>query len=91
MANLTSIVRITGRVQGVSFRVWTRQEAEALGLAGWVRNESDGSVAALLHGPSQAVEDMLERFRRGPAGAQVNSVEAHPSQELPQPGFRIAR
>ena len=40
------LVRITGRVQGVSFRVWTRIEAERLGLHGWVRNEADGSVSS---------------------------------------------
>ena len=41
-------VRITGIVQGVGFRDWTRHEAMGLGLTGWVRNEADGSVAALL-------------------------------------------
>ena len=44
------LVRIRGRVQGVSFRVWTKMEAEKLGLTGWVRNEADGSVAALVAG-----------------------------------------
>jgi len=38
------LVRITGRVQGVGFRVWTRQQAQRLGLTGWVCNEDDGSV-----------------------------------------------
>jgi acylphosphatase len=45
-----ALVRISGRVQGVSFRFWTRQEAERLNLNGWVRNEPDGSVQALVAG-----------------------------------------
>jgi len=67
--------RITGRVQGVSFRVWTLREAERLELSGWVRNEPDGSVAALFHGPEDAVADMLDRLWRGPAGAVVAAVD----------------
>jgi acylphosphatase len=77
------LVRIEGRVQGVSFRVWTRDEAERLGLTGWVRNENDGSVAALITGSDAAVSTMLQRFRLGPGGASVTSVtseEADPDQ-----------
>lgn len=69
------MAQVTGRVQGVSFRVWTLREAEKLGLTGWVRNEPDGSVVALLVGPDGAVEDMLERLWVGPAGASVSGVE----------------
>ena len=50
----TVLARISGRVQGVSFRVWTQFEAEKLGLSGWVRNEDDGSVTALISGPESA-------------------------------------
>ncbi|MHA6644278.1 acylphosphatase [Mesorhizobium sp. A623] len=84
-------VHITGRVQGVSFRFWAREEAERLGLKGWVRNEPDGSVAALIAGPNGAVTLMLERFWQGPAGAVVADVrtEAADSADAPT-GFRIA-
>ncbi|TIP82386.1 MAG: acylphosphatase, partial [Mesorhizobium sp.] len=58
-------VRLRGRVQGVSFRVWTRTEAERLGLSGWVRNEEDGSVTALIVGADGAVSTMLDRFWKG--------------------------
>lgn len=77
--------RVTGRVQGVSFRVWTLREAEKLDLVGWVRNEADGSVRALLAGPEDAVAAMLERLWRGPAGAAVATVEFDDVQmdELP--------
>jgi acylphosphatase len=85
------LVRIRGRVQGVSFRVWTRTEAQQLGLSGWVRNENDGSVTAMIAGPKRAVTAMLERFWKGPPGASVTAVEAESAQSVDvQTGFRIA-
>ncbi len=69
------LVHISGRVQGVSFRVWTRMEAQKLGLSGWVRNEPDGTVTALIAGRGAAVSSMLERFWQGPPGASVSSVK----------------
>lgn len=75
MANEKAVrVHITGRVQGVSFRIWTRDEARGLGLAGWVRNERDGSVSAMLAGPAEAVDEMTERLRKGPPAARVADV-----------------
>jgi len=68
------LVRITGRVQGVSFRVWTRSEARELGLVGWVRNEQDGSVTVLLVGPDAPVATMVGRLWKGPPGASVSKV-----------------
>ena len=68
-------VLISGRVQGVGFRVWTRNEAMRLGLTGWVRNQDDGSVAALIVGSDDAISTMVERLKRGPAGASVSRVE----------------
>ena len=84
------LVRITGRVQGVSFRVWTRIEAEKLGLNGWVRNEDDGSVRALIVGSDAAVSAMLTRLWEGPRGAAVSSVtpEMMDLDETPM-SFRI--
>jgi acylphosphatase len=72
----TVLVRVTGRVQGVSFRAWTRQEARRLGIAGWVRNEPDGAVTALLSGPDNAVDAMIRRLWNGPPTARVSGVEA---------------
>ncbi|MGK6312667.1 acylphosphatase [Neorhizobium sp. DT-125] len=85
-----ALVRITGRVQGVSYRVWTRNEATRLGLTGWVRNEEDGSVTALIAGPDTAVLAMIERFWHGPSGASVSGVETEltVTEEMPA-GFRI--
>ncbi|CDZ40715.1 acylphosphatase [Neorhizobium galegae] len=87
-----AMVRITGRVQGVGFRAWTREEAEQLGLTGWVRNEPDGSVLALLAGWPAAITQMLERLRQGPPGASVSGVERQPAALAQKPvGFRITR
>ncbi|WP_027151423.1 acylphosphatase [Mesorhizobium sp. WSM2561] len=83
-------VRLRGRVQGVSFRVWTRTEAERLGLSGWVRNEEDGSVTALIVGAEGAVSTMLHRLWKGPTGASVSSVTSQDVDAGQEPnGFRI--
>jgi acylphosphatase len=75
MASKAVLARITGRVQGVGFRAWTAREAQSLGLGGWVRNEADSSVLALVSGPADRVDDMIGRLGRGPAGAYVHVVE----------------
>jgi acylphosphatase len=67
--------RIAGRVQGVGFRAWTERNALSLGLSGWVRNRRDGSVEAVFQGPSEAVDKMLKRCRRGPSSAAVTNIE----------------
>jgi acylphosphatase len=85
------LVRVEGRVQGVGFRAWTRHEAERLELAGWVRNEKDGSVEALLEGPAASVERMLERLWIGPPGASVTHVSPEPSTPTNAKDFRITR
>jgi acylphosphatase len=76
MAETRSVqVRITGRVQGVSFRVWTERRANALGLSGWVRNLANGDVEAVFSGPAEAVDAMLAACREGPRLARVEKVE----------------
>jgi len=75
-------VTVTGRVQGVAFRWYAVQEAERRGVAGWVRNEPDGSVAAHLEGDDGAVDAMVEWCRHGPSYASVRDVavtEARPT------------
>jgi acylphosphatase len=67
-------VRISGHVQGVYFRAWTRGEAERLSLDGWVRNENDGSVTALIAGPRGDVDAMIALLHRGPPDAVVSQV-----------------
>jgi acylphosphatase len=75
-------VRITGMVQGVSFRAYTRQQAHGLGVTGWVRNEPDGAVTGRFEGPERAVDALVAWCRQGPAYAEVDEVavtEAEPS------------
>lgn len=67
-------VRITGLVQGVSFRAYTQAEARRLGVTGWVRNEPDGSVAGHFEGPADAVDALVAWCRHGPAHAEVDDV-----------------
>ena len=69
---------IHGRVQGVFFRDSMRREAHRLAVAGWVRNRSDGSVEAAVHGEPAAVDAIVRWARRGPAYAQVERVDIRP-------------
>ena len=83
-------VRIHGRVQGVFFRAEARSRAETLGVAGWVRNEPDGSVVALFEGEPERVDSMVEWCRRGPSGAQVTEVEVFEEEAgQAERGFRV--
>jgi acylphosphatase len=82
-------VRVTGRVQGVWYRGWTQAEARRLGLRGWVRNEPDGSVTAVLAGPEAAVAAMLEAMRRGPPDARVAALETQPAEDEGFAGFEV--
>ena len=76
MPHLTRRLTIFGRVQGVGFRWALHAQASALGLDGWVRNRRDGSVEALLSGPSEAVEALNAWAWQGPASAHVDRVLA---------------
>jgi acylphosphatase len=75
-------VRVTGRVQGVFFRDACHKEAVKLGLGGEVRNESDGSVAAVFEGDQKAVEAMCDWCRTGSDQADVEHIEI--TEEEPQ-------
>jgi len=67
--------RFHGRVQGVCFRAFTREQAEKNRLTGWVRNCTDGSVEAVFEGDEGSVNAALELCRQGPPGAKVDRVE----------------
>lgn len=64
-------VAVSGSVQGVFFRSSTQDEADRLGLTGWVRNLADGRVEAEFQGEPEAVEEVLAFCRKGPGGAEV--------------------
>jgi len=87
MAETRKLLRIHGRVQGVFYRAWTRETASALGLRGWVRNRTDGTVELLAQGEADAVDRMIERCRTGPPSARVDRIDAEESGEEAPAGF----
>ena len=70
--------RVTGRVQGVGFRWWTRSLATRLGLSGTVANLSDGSVAVHARGAEERLAELRAYLTQGPPGARVASVDSLP-------------
>lgn len=71
----TKKFRVRGRVQGVGFRWFVEHEARALGVAGWVRNNSDGSVEVLASGTRDQLSALRSRLQQGPRAARVDNVE----------------
>jgi acylphosphatase len=65
---------VTGRVQGVAYRMTAREEADRLALGGWIRNEADGSVSGMVEGEASNVDAFLAWCKRGPMGARVEGV-----------------
>ena len=81
---------VRGRVQGVGFRWFVEREAHILGVAGWVRNNHDGSVEVLAQGTREQLSGLHSRLREGPRAARVDAVEV--SEASPAAGlssFRI--
>jgi acylphosphatase len=68
-------LKISGRVQGVYYRASTLQEAEKLGLTGWVMNCPDGAVEAVAEGAKHKLEELIAWCRQGPDGARVTQVD----------------
>jgi len=84
-------VLISGRVQGVWYRAWTKKRAELLGLDGWVRNRSEGGVEALFAGPDETVDQMLAECADGPPYARVSAVSANPDDPPEKSGFHVLK
>ncbi|MDG2526380.1 acylphosphatase [Stenotrophomonas sp. HITSZ_GD] len=68
-------LRVSGRVQGVGFRAWTRAQAVGLGLDGWARNLADGDVEVVVAGTPEAIETLAARLLLGPALARVDRLD----------------
>ncbi len=75
MEKVRAHVFVEGRVQGVFFRANTREEANLLGLTGWVKNCWDGRVEAVFEGERETVEKVISWCKKGPPGALVKNVE----------------
>jgi acylphosphatase len=68
-------VRVSGKVQGVNYRAFTRDKAKELGIKGWVRNIPGGGVEAVLEGERKTVGELLRLMKNGPAGSMVLGME----------------
>ncbi len=75
MRNCCLLVSIQGRVQGVSFRYYTRNKARELGIHGWVRNLSDGSVEVCICGEAEQIKTMRQWLKHGPIHASVSGID----------------
>jgi acylphosphatase len=82
-------VRVSGRVQGVAFRWEAQHAAEKLGVAGWVRNDPDGSVVAHVEGEPDAVNDMVVWLRAGPPASRVTDVAVREAAPTGATSFEI--
>ena len=86
--DITSLrVHVHGFVQGVGFRDFLVMAAQRYNLDGWVRNRSDGSVEALVCGPTKAVENFVGSATKGPHGAKISAVDLHNSEPPTEKGF----
>ena len=80
---------VRGRVQGVGFRYFVLREAQARGVAGWVRNLPDGAVEVLAAGEPALVDVFEGRLWHGPPHARVTEIEAAAADAPEEPGFRV--
>ena len=82
-------VVVHGHVQGVFFRGWARRLAQDHGVAGWVRNNADGTVEAVFEGEEEAVERLVQFCHQGPRGAVVERVETFEEEPEGLGGFSV--
>ena len=80
---------VQGRVQGVGYRYFVLQQAEALGVTGFARNRTDGSVEVVAEGSDEALHDLEDRLRQGPAFARVTGLDRAPLVPRGDQGFHI--
>ena len=82
-------VVVHGRVQGVFFRDSAQRRASEHGVAGWIRNRSDGTVEAVFEGEPEAVERLVRFCRDGPRGALVEHLEVFAEEPEGLTGFTV--
>ena len=83
-------VVVYGQVQGIFFRAETADRARSRGLAGWVRNNVDGTVEAVFEGEQEAVSRLINFMHKGPRGANVERVDVEDEQPRGLRGFQVA-
>ena len=89
MADVARHLSISGRVQGVFFRAWSREQADTLGVKGWIRNRPDGHVEAHVEGDQARVDEMIERLRTGPPAAHVEDLRIWDADMCDFEGFEV--
>ncbi|GAQ95101.1 acylphosphatase [Thermodesulfovibrio aggregans] len=82
---------ISGRVQGVFYRAFTKEIADSLGLNGWVRNLRDGRVEAVFEGDEERISIAIDRCKEGPPYARVDNIEIIWEEPEGLNGFEIRR
>ena len=87
MSEIGRKLHIHGEVQGVFYRACSAEMARALGMRGWVRNRTDGTVEMLVRGEEAAVETFISRCRLGPPSALVERIDVEPTDEPAPKGF----
>ena len=80
---------ISGRVQGVGYRYYMQRKARELGIAGWVRNRSDGTVEVVAEGTREAVGELIAWCRDGPPHAHVSGLEIIDEAPIGESAFRV--
>jgi acylphosphatase len=86
--DITSMrLRIEGSVQAVGYRNFMIEEARKLGIDGWVRNRTDGSVEALVSGETKAVEALIAACARGPEGSRIKHIDMEKVEPPAEKGF----
>jgi acylphosphatase len=82
-------VVVSGRVQMVGFRAFTRRNAIMLGVKGYVENMEDGKVHAVIEGEGHQVEKLLEMVRQGPRSSEVRDVQVKDIDSHGYSGFEV--
>jgi len=77
-------VKISGKVQGVFYRDFTRKNANILELTGWVRNDKEGTVTAYIQGEEDKIDEFLAFLWHGPEASKVKDIQKEPSEEDPE-------
>lgn len=84
-------VKITGTVQGVFFRKFVKENADALGVRGYIRNMDDGNIEIVLEGRDEKVNELLNKCKQGPSHSEVKEVEVEEIKHQGFEGFKVSQ